>query len=353
MAVGLATRAALKRSRGGKFSLAGGALSAHFISLTEIIAMAEQEFDPIKIKITTTLDRRFAQFYFASDNSPQEPDGSIPIRGQVSFGVRRQPAQQGRAYIIGVRSAFLEIQLSGCRFEENPKHEEKVQDGSFKEHALSERETGHDINAGAEASIKAELSSLKGGVGAKADAKMRHKGTRSEKGERQFECYRLRWEAGGWRFGDMTRGDFYEPDGILRGAFLRDGDWGRLIPDRDTTKYAARMLLLVQDGMLSVTPEATHWTEIVSDQDEAPEADAFNALKAAVAGWVVENELSSVSHPQGFDCERRELVLARGDVTVDLSDLKARTEPPKKLALKEKASARKPRKTPSKAQRDE
>jgi hypothetical protein len=327
--------------------------------------MAMEEFDPITIKITTTFDRRFAQFYFASDNSPQEPDGSIPIRGQVSFGVRRQPGRNGRAYRIGVRSAFLEIKLVQCRFEPNLAREKKIQDGAYKERSSSERERGHEMNAGADASGSAALNAPKAGAGAKASAALRKKGKQSDKGERQFERYRLRWEAGGWRFGDMTHGDLYDPEGILRGPFLQDGDWGRLIPDRDAAKYGARIVLLVQEGMLAVTPESPHWMEKFIDQSERQEADAFNALKAAVAGWVLENELSTSSHPNGFDEEQKELVLARGDVAVDLSRLtggetpqmclaSSKADAPTLAAPREKVKTTcERRKTPSKACDDE
>jgi hypothetical protein len=55
----------------------------------------DDEIDPINIRMSQALDRRFARFDFASDNSPQSEGGSVAINGSVAFGIRHQTSPSG------------------------------------------------------------------------------------------------------------------------------------------------------------------------------------------------------------------------------------------------------------------
>lgn len=191
----------------------------------------DDEIDPINIRMSQALDRRFARFDFASDNSPQSEGGSVAINGSVAFGIRHQTSPSGRMYTISIRGAFLEIIEHKCRFERNMDLQEKVQKGALIEKSKStehdDREVGLNVNSNANQKVIARDWGVKGSLTGKYKRKL----SDENKTELQYELFRVRWEAGGCRFGDSHRGDPYSPDGTLKGVFL-NGTWGHLIPNR-------------------------------------------------------------------------------------------------------------------------
>ena len=68
--------------------------------------------------------------------------------------------------------------------------------------------------------------------------------------------------------------------------------------------------------------------DIVPNVEKRQRNDAFDGLKAAVAGWALESQLAVRSHPEGYDSNRDELVLAQGAIAVDLSRLPKFSDPP-------------------------
>lgn len=294
--------------------------------------MADDDFDPIQIKWSEPLDRCFAKFDFGSDNSPRDPDGSIPIRGSVAFGVRRQKGRRDRAYTIGIKFAFLEIREAECQFKQNMELQQQVQEGILKERATSTDAGGHDFCANAEASGSRSASTAKSAAGLKASGGYRKAKKTNSRREQQYEFYRVRWVASGCEFGDSRHGNPYNEAGILRGVFL-DGNWGELVPNRGALRYGAEINLLLAKGGLTVTPESRHLSDRLPDAKQRQANDAFEALKSAVAGWVLENELSSRRRSKGYDNDRDELVLAHGKVAVDLSTLKPLLDRPQNPML--------------------
>jgi hypothetical protein len=289
----------------------------------EPIAMPDEDFDPIKIKMSEALDRRFAKFDFAYDNSPRSQDGSVAVSCYVAFGERRQKGQKDRVYTIGIKFAFLDIMEVECLFQPNMELQEQLQKGMLKELTTSTSRRDHDVSLGGTASANADLHlrTPKSAVGIKAGGAYKSANNIDERREIQHERYRVRWVAGGCEFGERRQSVPYDPARVLRGYFL-NGNWGRLVPSRGVPKYGAAITLVLPKGMLSVTPESESLTDLIPKAKQRQEDDAFNALKSAVAGWVLESELSSHPHPAGYNRDREELVLAHGQVVVDLSGVK-------------------------------
>jgi hypothetical protein len=276
--------------------------------------MKQSERDPIEILIADPLDRRFAGFYFSADNSPRDIDNSISINGRVEFGERHQSADGDRRYRIGIRGAFLEVNSAQCNFEPNLKLQDQSQEGFFAE--TQKTKTHQAIKAGLTAAIKGKVARGDVGISASgsADAGFDRSNGSEKTMKRSYQIYRVRWEAGGCKFGDRTHGDPLESQGPLRGLFL-NGDWGRLMPHRGETQYGARFTLLVQKGNLFVERlETSIWDRLTLKP--SPEDCAFEALKGEVSAWYVEQQLTGQA--DGFDKERAELVLAQGAVSVNL-----------------------------------
>ncbi len=289
--------------------------------------MADDDFDPIRIQWSEPLDRCFAKFDFWSDNSPRDPDGSIPIRGSVAFGVRRQKGKRDRAYAIGIKFAFLEIMEAECQFKQNMELQQQVQEGILKERATATDEGSLDFRGAAEVSAKAGARTANCATGLKTGGGYQKVKKTNSKREQQYELYRVRWVASGCEFGDRKQGNPYDDEGILRGIFL-NGHWGDLVPKRGILRYGAEIKLLLPKGGLTVTPESKHISDRFPDAKQRQANDAFDALKSAVAGWVLETELSSCRRPKGYDNDRDELVLAHGKIAVELSTRKLLFERP-------------------------
>lgn len=278
------------------------------------MSMKQSERDPIEILIADPLDRRFAGFYFSADNSPRDVDNSISINGRVEFGERNQSADGHRRHRIGVRGAFLEINAVRCNFEPNLKLQDQPQAGFFAE--TQKTKTHQATKTGLNAAIKGKVARGDVDISASgsADASFNRSNGLEKTSERRDQIYRVRWEAGGCKFGDRTHGDPLESQGPLRGLFL-NGAWGRLMPHRGETQYGARFTLLVQKGNLFVERLDPSMLDLMPFK-RSPEDSAFEALKSEVSAWYVEQQLTGQAN--GFDKERAELVLAHGAVSVNL-----------------------------------
>ena len=283
------------------------------------MSMKQSERDPIEILIAKPLDKRFAGFYFSADNSPRDVDNSISISGRVEFGERHQSADGDRRYRIGIRGAFLEINAVQCIFDPNLKLQDQPQAGVIAESLKTK--THQATKAGLTAAIKGKVARGDVDLSAFGSAKAAFdRSNGSEKTmERSDQIYRVRWEAGGCKFGDRIHGDIFEPQGPLRGLFL-NGTWGRLTPHRGSTRYSSRFTLLVQKGNLFVERLAASVRDLIPFKP-SPEDRAFEALKSEVSAWFVESQLTGPAN--GFDKEREELVLAQGEVSVNLGALEA------------------------------
>lgn len=279
--------------------------------------MDEDDFDPIRIDISEAFDARFAKFGFVSDNSPRAPDGSINLTGSVAFGGRRVKGSVDRYYNIGIKFAYLDIKETNCVFDRNMKLEEIVQKGMLKESLAERSQRERSAKVGGDASLRAGSTGAKPNAGLTASGKFGAENSIDQRSEIQHESYRVRWVARGCQFGERKYGNPYDPDGILEGVFL-NGIWGRLLPNRHALQYGAQITLVIPKGKLSVTPEAWSIRDIIPTSNRDQQDDAFNALKSAVAGWAVEGSLAAHCHPEGYDSDAGELVLAAGVVAVDL-----------------------------------
>jgi hypothetical protein len=292
--------------------------------------MNQAEQDPILIRMTEALDKRFAGFYFSSDNSPRDPDNSISINGRVEFGERNQSAD-GRCYEIGIRGAFLEVSAIQCTFEPNLKLQDQPQEGFIAESLKTKKSNTKKRELTVGIGGKVAQAGAEGSVHGSAEASFDKLDGSERISEHREQIYRVRWEAGGWKFGDRAHGDVFEPQGLLHGLYL-NGNWGRLMPHRGKTQYGARFTLLVQKGNLSVERPDPSVRDLIPFK-RSPEDCAFEALKSEVSAWFVESQLTRPAN--GFDKERAELVLAQGAVSVNLGAFDPREVQEKSGALVE------------------
>lgn len=274
-------------------------------------AMNNSDKDPISLDIGRTLDQRFADFGISTDNLPSSADGSVKIHGFADFAVRRQLGKSNRAYILGIRSAFLEIRTMNCDFHPNPEMDDCLQKGKFSEKNQKKQEDKRDWSIKAVTKVSQEITGATASGGA---------GFSNEKHAKtdltfQYSEYRVRWEAGGWRLGDIVHGDRLDRDGILRGRFLR-GLWGTLLPSRGTSEYGAVFRLLLQKGSISIIPEEWELNDYYPGSKRKNEDDAFQGLLRASAEWLIEDDVKK------FDSGRSELLLGFGHIHVDLDLLR-------------------------------
>ena len=195
--------------------------------------MPDEPFDPIQIAMSQALDRRFARFDFATDNSPSDPDKSIPLRGSVEFGVRRQKGAR-RTYKIGIKCAFLEIEVENGRFEHNMKMQEQVQAGKLQESGETSRQQERKVGTNVRLEAETNALAVKASAVAKATGALEDARRSDETSKWQYDRYRVQWVAGGVRFGDFD-GDPYNRCALLVGVFLENGNWGSIVPNRGAT----------------------------------------------------------------------------------------------------------------------
>lgn len=291
--------------------------------------MSGSERDPVKVQDAECLDRRLANLVYTTDNCPQDPDNSLPLRGWVELGNHWLTLPSGREVQIAFRETFLEIMASnGCDFKTNAR--------------LTRRAEKAAGSSGATGAVEAELSvDPKGPVGDVLGVGGRVKvGGAMAPTASTPRAYVVRVVAGGFQIGDRVTGNTDDPGGLLLGRFLL-GDWGQIIPKRDARQYGVTVKLLVPAGGLKVVPRERVMADRVPGSEGRLHGNAFDTLKQSVAAWAVETELHSGRHPEGFDGRRRELVLAHGSVYVDLTALAAPaiTAEPTKLLPNERAGS--------------
>ncbi|WP_139017488.1 hypothetical protein [Bradyrhizobium sp. STM 3809] len=275
---------------------------------------ADEEPIGVSPPVIHNLDVRLAELYVSTlENRPKEPTMSLTLKGHIALGESSIQGLSGRPYRIAVRQAFLAVLPStGCQFDPNPAIDDFVQRGRLVDQRISGTEG--DISFGGDVS-----TSNKGVVVRAKGALQRHQ---KRKVDTHVDRVRARYVAGGFRIGENTGGDPVSSSDILDGTYLR-GLWGELHPSSSVRQYGILLKLLVPDGMLSVTPLHHKMSDRFPTAKKKSHNDGFDALKRAVAGWVIERHLRSANATDGYDKERNELLLCQAELDVDLSKVAA------------------------------
>lgn len=260
------------------------------------------ERDPVSLNGPHSLNTRFAVLHLTTDNGPNDPDNSVGLRGAALFGTISLTLESMREVQLGLAEATLLILNSeGCHFAGNNRLNRRAK--------APPKQAGRMVlNA-----VKLRTGDLTSIGLPRVDSELEM--TRETSGETGPSpgIYIVQYTAGGFTIGNRQCGNPDDPSGQLIGKFV-EGEWGRLIPRKETGQFGVVVKLLLAKGGLRVTLQDRQFKDYVPGAKIMVQEEAFAMLKNKVAGWAAETALAS----DGFEKHSGELVLAHASVLVDV-----------------------------------